>query len=162
MYKLMSVVLIALTMTITVGCAASEGDGEGHNAWLTDFEAAKKQAAERNVPILADFSGSDWCGWCIKLDKEVFAKKTFQTYAKKNVVLFLADFPSRKEIPAKVKAQNEKLAEQYGVRGFPTVLLLDSKGKVLGRTGYQKGGPAAYVKHVKELLAAAKPATPAS
>ncbi|MBL7077030.1 MAG: thioredoxin family protein [Kiritimatiellae bacterium] len=162
MYKLMSVVLIALTMTTTLGCAASEGGAEGHSAWLTDFEAAKKLAAERKVPILADFSGSDWCGWCIKLDKEVFSKKPFQDYAKKNVVLFLADFPSRKQLPAKVTKQNEKLAETYGIRGFPTVLLLDAKGKELGRTGYQAGGPKAYVKHVEDLLAKPKPAGPAS
>ena len=111
--------------------------------------------------ILADFSGSDWCGWCIKLDKEVFSKKPFQEYAKKNVVLFLADFPSRKELPAKVKEQNEKLAKQYGVRGFPTVLLLDATGKILGRTGYQRGGPEAYVEHVQKLIADAKAVAPA-
>jgi thioredoxin-related protein len=159
MNKLMSVALIALMMTVTTGCAASEGDAGGHAAWLDDFEAAKKQAAELNVPILADFSGSDWCGWCIKLDKEVFARKEFQGYAKDNVVLFLADFPSRKQLPAKVTKQNEKLAETYGVRGFPTVLLLDAKGKVLGRTGYQAGGPKAYVKHIKDLLAKASAAS---
>ncbi len=147
--------------TTTLGCAASEGDAEGHAAWVTDFEAAKKQAAERKVPILADFSGSDWCGWCIKLDKEVFSKKAFQSYARDNVVLFLADFPSRKQLPATVTKQNEALAETYGIRGFPTVLLLDAKGKELGRTGYQPGGPTAYIKHIKELLAKAKPLTPA-
>jgi len=156
MYRLMSVVLIALTMTATVGCAAPENSKDGHAAWVTDFEAAKKEAAERKVPILADFSGSDWCGWCIKLDKEVFAKKAFQDYAGKNVVLFLADFPSRTKLPEKLTKQNEKLAETYGIRGFPTVLLLDAKGKVLGRTGYKAGGPKAYIKHVKELLAKAK------
>jgi thioredoxin-related protein len=73
-------------------------------------------------------------------------------------VLFLADFPSRKKLPEKVTRQNEKLAQQYGIRGFPTVLLLDAKGKVIGRTGYQAGGPKAYVKHIKELLAKAKSA----
>ncbi len=162
MYKLMRVVLVALTMVATVGCAAPEGDADGHAGWLTDFDAAKKLAAERKVPILADFSGSDWCGWCIKLDKEVFSKKAFQDYATKNVVLFLADFPSRKQLPAKVTKQNEKLAETYKVRGFPTVLLLDNKGKVLGRTGYQAGGPEAYIKHVKGMITKAKPAVPAS
>ncbi|NQU39637.1 MAG: thioredoxin family protein [Lentisphaerae bacterium] len=146
-------------MAASVGCAGSAADTTegGHKGWLTDFEAAKKLAGARNLPILADFSGSDWCGWCIKLDKEVFSKPVFQAYADANVVLFLADFPSRKAIPAAVQAQNEKLAENYGVRGFPTVLLLDAAGKVLGRTGYQKGGPEAYVKHVKQLLAAAAP-----
>lgn len=125
---------------------------KAESVWLTDFEAAKKQAAEKNLPILADFAGSDWCGWCIKLDKEVFSKDEFKAYAKDNLVLLLVDFPSRKQLPADVKAQNDKLAKEYGIRGYPTVLLLDAKGKVLEQTGYQRGGAAAYVEHIKGLL----------
>lgn len=124
----------------------------GAEGWLTDFEAAKKLAAEKNVPILADFSGSDWCGWCIKLDNEVFSKDAFKEYAKENVVLFLADFPNRKPQSKEVKEQNDALAKKYGIRGFPTVLLLDAEGNVLEQTGYQAGGAKAYVEHLKELL----------
>jgi protein disulfide-isomerase len=142
MRKLFSLVLVFLL-------AASGWAGEG---WLTDFEAAKKEAAARNVPILADFSGSDWCGWCIKLDNEVFSKDEFKAYAKENLVLFLADFPSRKPQSDEVKAQNEKLSSRYGIRGFPTVLLLDAEGNELERTGYQAGGAAAYVEHLKQLI----------
>ena len=120
--------------------------------WYTDFEEAKKIASADNKLILADFSGSDWCGWCIKLDKEVFSKTEFKEYAGKNLVLFLADFPSQKKLPDKVKKQNEALAQKYGVKGFPAVLLLDKSGKVLGRTGYKKGGPKQYVTHIKSLL----------
>lgn len=122
------------------------------STWLTDFEQAKEVAAEKNLPILADFSGSDWCGWCIKLDNEVFSKEAFKAYAAENLVLFLADFPRSKEQSDAVKEQNQALAEKYGVRGFPTVLLLDAQGNVLERTGYQRGGPEAYVEHIKELL----------
>ena len=125
---------------------------KGGDVWLTDFEAAKKLAAEKNLPILVDFSGSDWCGWCIKLDNEVFSQDAFKAYAKDNLVLFLADFPNSKPQPAEVKEQNEALAEKYGIRGFPTVLLLDAEGNVLNRTGYQRGGAEKYVEHIKELL----------
>jgi thioredoxin-related protein len=121
-------------------------------AWLTDFEAAKKAAEKADRLILADFSGSDWCGWCIKLDKEVFSQEAFKAYAEKNLILFLADFPSRKEIPAETKKQNEALARTYGVKGFPTVLLLDADGDVVAKTGYRRGGPDAYVEHLKELI----------
>ncbi|MBC8205906.1 MAG: thioredoxin family protein [Kiritimatiellales bacterium] len=123
------------------------GDG-----WLTDFEAAKQLATEKGLPILADFSGSDWCGWCIRLDKEVFSQDEFKAYAEGSVVLFLADFPQTKPQSEEVKMQNEALAEKYGIRGFPTVLLLDAEGNVLERTGYQPGGAEKYVEHIKDLL----------
>jgi protein disulfide-isomerase len=120
--------------------------------WMTDFEKAKATAAEKKVPIVANFSGSDWCGWCIKLDKEVFSKAEFLAYAKDNVVLLGLDFPSRKPQDADIAKQNKALAKKYGIRGYPTILLLDATGKELARTGYRKGGPEAYVKHLKALL----------
>lgn len=120
---------------------------------MTSFDAAKKAAVEQERPILVDFSGSDWCGWCIRLDNEVFSKSEFQQYAKGNLVLFLADFPARKKQSDEVKEQNNELREKYGIMGFPTVLLLDAEGKVLGRTGYRPGGPEPYVEHLKSLVA---------
>lgn len=120
--------------------------------WLTSYEKAKAQALERHVPILADFSGSDWCGWCIRLDKEVFSEPLFKNYATTNLVLLLVDFPRRTAQDAEVAKQNQSLAEQFGIEGFPTVLLLDASGKELARTGYQPGGADAYVQHLKSLL----------
>lgn len=135
-----------LLMACCVGAWASESE------WLTDFEKAREVAAEKKLPILADFSGSDWCGWCIRLENEVFSKKAFADYAEKNLVLFLADFPNGKELPEKTVEQNRGLTRKYGVQGFPTVLLLAGDGKVLARTGYQEGGASTYVEHLKELL----------
>ena len=136
-------------VVLLLGFASYAVAGEG---WLTDFEKAKKEAAERKVPILIDFSGSDWCGWCVKLDQEVFSKSEFKEYAADNIVLFLADFPNSKPQSAEVKAQNKALSEKYGVRGFPTVLLLKADGSVINKTGYQPGGAAAYIEHIKSLL----------
>ena len=124
----------------------------GDSEWLTDFEQARKQAAEKALPILVNFSGSDWCGWCMKLDQEVFSQSAFKSYAGTNLVLFVADFPRGKELPAKVVEQNQALAKKYGVQGFPTVLLIDKQGKILARTGYQPNGAEAYVEHVRQLL----------
>lgn len=135
----------ALVLFFSVFTFASEG-------WLTDFEKAKELAAEKDVPILADFSGSDWCGWCIKLDNEVFSKKQFKEFAEKNLVLFLADFPSQKPQSEEVKKQNRTLQKKYGIRGFPTVLVLDENGNEKERTGYRRGGAESYVKHLKELI----------
>ncbi len=120
--------------------------------WETDLEVAKKRAKDENKKILADFTGSDWCGWCIKLKKEVFDKPEFQEYAMKHLIMLELDFPHEKKLPAKEKAQNDKLAEEFKVEGFPTVLLMNSMGKEINRTGYQDGGPANYVEHVKKLL----------
>ena len=109
----------------------------GQEEWLTDFAKAKEAARERNVPILADFAGTDWCGWCIKLDSEVFSQDAFKAYAKTNLVLFLADYPRIKQLPAQSARQNETLAQQYNIEGFPTVLVLDANGKELARSGYR-------------------------
>ena len=147
----MKKVILSLFIVATV-MAAIPAMASG-NGWLTNFDEAKEEAAAKNLPILADFSGSDWCGWCIKLDKEVFSKASFKAYAKKNLVLLLVDFPSSKSQSADIKSQNQKLAKKYGVRGYPTVLLLDKDGKVIGKTGYQPGGPEKYIKSIKAMLA---------
>jgi protein disulfide-isomerase len=122
------------------------------DGWMTDFEAAKKEAAKRNLPILAEFSGSDWCPPCMRLNEEVFSSAEFLDYAKDHVVLFLADFPRRTAQDPELKKQNNKLAEQYGVAYFPTILLLKADGTVINKTGYQAGGAASYVEHIKSLL----------
>jgi protein disulfide-isomerase len=124
--------------------------------WLTKFEEAKAQAAKENKYVLADFTGSDWCGWCIKLKNEVFTKPEFATWAKDNVVLLELDFPRRTELSAELKEQNDKLAAEYKIEGYPTILLLDSFGVEVARLGYEKGGPAAWTKKADEALAPVK------
>ncbi len=154
---------VLLAVLLASGCAVQTDAGDGaqvaeteKSAWLTDFAAAKAEAARRGVPILADFSGSDWCGWCIKLDKEVFSQEGFQAFAADNLVLFLADFPRRKPQSEEERRQNEELAGRYQIQGFPTVLLLDAEGTVLARTGYRRGGPEAYVAHLRDLMSTGK------
>lgn len=122
------------------------------SGWLDDFEKAKEQAKAEGKPILIDFTGSDWCGWCVRLDNEVFSEREFKRFAKDNLVLFEADFPKRKKISKKTQEQNQKLAEEFGVRGFPTIILVDSNGKKIAQTGYKEGGAEKYVEHLKELL----------
>ncbi len=120
--------------------------------WLTDFKAAQEQAEEKERPILVNFTGSDWCGWCIRLDKEVFSQEEFNRFAKNDLVLLMIDFPRGKEQTEELKQQNAQLAQKYGIRGFPTIVLLDAEGKKLNQTGYRRGGAKAYVEHLQELL----------
>lgn len=131
--------------------ASSQSKAE-HSLWITDFEKARKLAKEQNKLILVDFSGSDWCGWCVRLEKEVFHQKEFKNYAKKNFILLLLDFPSQKPQSAALKKQNAKLAKEYKIEGYPTILILSADGKELARTGYQAGGPKAYIQHLNKLL----------
>ena len=122
------------------------GDG-----WLTDFEAAKKTASAQKKDLLVDFTGSDWCGWCIRLDKEVFAEEAFKSEAPKHFVFVSLDFPQKKELPEDTKQQNERLQKEFKVEGFPTIFLTDATGKPYAKTGYQPGGAANYLKHLAEL-----------
>ena len=141
---------VVVAVVMSTGAFASAG-------WDTDFEKAKATAKEQNKHILIDFSGSDWCGWCIKLDKEVFQEQVFKDYAKEDLVLMLADFPSDKsKQSAEVIKQNEKLSKEFGVRGFPTVFVLGPDGSIVGKTGYQAGGPEAYVTHIKKIISDGK------
>jgi thioredoxin-related protein len=120
--------------------------------WETDFAAAKKRAKAEKKAMLLDFTGSDWCGWCMRLQKEVFATPEFKKYAKTQLVLVEVDFPRNKPLPRKEKEQNDKLGEEYHVQGYPTIILLNSDGGEVARTGYKEGGPENYIAHLKELL----------
>jgi thioredoxin-related protein len=104
--------------------------------WLKDMEQAKKISKESHKNILLNFSGSDWCGPCIKLEKEIFGNQVFQEYATQHLVLVNADFPRLKKnkLDQKQTALNEKLADEYNKTGaFPLTLLLDADGKVIKR-----------------------------
>jgi thioredoxin-related protein len=126
--------------------AVFAGDG-----WLTSMDEAKKLAAKESRDILIDFSGSDWCGWCIKLDQEVFSTKEWAETGAKQFVMLLADFPNKKELPKSQKERNDKLQDEFGVQGFPTVFLLDADGAPYAKTGYQQGGPGKYLEHLGRL-----------
>ena len=108
-----------------------------HADWGTDYKAALAQAKSQNKLVLLDFTGSDWCGYCKLIDKEVFDKQAFKDFADKNYVLVTVDFPHGKELPAEVKQQNDDLGKQYGIEGFPTLVVVNADGKELGRqVGY--------------------------
>ena len=128
------------------------GDEVYADNWENDFSKALEKAAKSGNYMLLDFSGSDWCGWCMKLDKEVFKKSEFKTFAKNNLVCVLIDFPQQKPQTKKEREQNEALASKYGVRGFPTVLILSPKGELVARTGYMEGGAKKYVAYLREII----------
>jgi thioredoxin-related protein len=125
--------------------------------WMIDFDAAKQKAAGEGKDLLLNFSGSDWCTWCKRLDEEVFTKDAFAKEASKNFVFVNLDFPNDKsKQSAETQKQNDGLAKEYGVPGFPTVILTDKNGIPYAQTGYVEGGAEKYIEHLNELRSVKK------
>lgn len=124
--------------------------------WTSDLSAALQQAKATNKPVLAVFSGSDWCKPCIMLKQEVFDKPEFEQFAKDKLVLARFDFPRgrKNKLPAAQTKLNEAAAAQLNNEGaFPLVVLVSPEGKVLAKSGYRAGGPAAFDAYLTQLLA---------
>jgi thioredoxin-related protein len=143
--------LFALTSALAIISMpwATQASPEG---WVTDYEKAKLDAAAAKKDLLLDFTGSDWCGWCIRLRKEVFDVQAFKDAAPKDFVLVELDFPQNASLVSpEVRKQNEALQAQFAVKGYPSIFLTDASGRPYAQTGYQKGGAEAYLKHLAEL-----------
>ena len=121
--------------------------------WRTDFGPAAADARQHQRLLLLNFSGSDWCGWCKKLDAEVFAQPTFQEFANQHLVSVLVDFPRRAQQDAALRAQNERLQQYFQVEGFPTLLLFSPDGELIGQLGYTPGGPTAFIQAIQQAQA---------
>jgi|GEM_PF-2105223 len=139
-------------LLLTAAALLALGTLASADEWLTDYAKALALAKSTNKPVLIDFTGSDWCGWCIKLDKEVFSLQGFKSYAAQKLVLLKVDFPHGKALPEAEKAQNEKLSSQFGIQGFPTVVVLKPDGSKAGELGYTPGGPQAFIKKLEKVL----------
>ena len=121
-----------------------------HIVWTEDFEAAKAQAAKEGKDMLLDFTGSDWCHWCIVLREEVFDKAEFDA-AMKDFVFVELDYPSEKKLEPKIKDQNDGLQKLFGIDHYPTIILADAQGRPYAETGYEQGGPANYLKSLAQF-----------
>lgn len=107
--------------------------------WMTDLPAAQQLAAEQNKAVLVDFTGSDWCGWCVRLRKEVLDTPDFETYAAEHFVLMEVDVPQNPNFDRELRARNEELCNRFAISGFPTLLVLTPQGTVVG--GFEGGRP---------------------
>ena len=134
-----------------LACGALLPVGAEELQWMTDLPKAQEKAKTENKLVMLDFTGSDWCGWCIKLNKEVFSKPEFAEFAAKNLVLVEVDFPRSKPQSADLKKANQALQEKYKIEGYPTIIVLNGVGKKIGELGYQPGGPKAFIAKLEEL-----------
>ena len=130
--------------------------------WLVNIDEAYRISKETNKPILANFTGSDWCGWCKRLRAEVFSKPEFKKWAEENVVLLELDYPRKTKLPAQQAQQNAGLQQAFQVKGYPTIWVFDLEKpnsqekfelKAYGKTGYLKGGPINYTKELDKMVA---------
>lgn len=151
MKKLISILLLFLTINVF----AQEGELD----WHTDVNKAIELSIESEKPLFMFFTGSDWCGWCIRLQKEVFFKPDFVKWAKENLILVELDFPRRKKLDESLKKQNDNLRQMFAVRGYPTgwfvVPEIEDKKvnfKRLGSQGYVAGGPTNWINGANKIL----------
>ena len=141
---------LAIAVLVGLGLVCV-GSAHADPAWSSDYKKAQEQAKASHKPVLLNFTGSDWCGYCIMLDRAILSKPEFKDYATKNLVLVEVDFPNRggaawKAQSIDVKKQNAALAEKYDVMGFPTLVIVSPEGKTLWRfEGYYSAGVAAFL-----------------
>ena len=141
-------ILFAIT-----ACVLLSGQfAHAESAWVSDYKKAQEEAKASNKILLLNFTGSDWCGWCIKFDRDVLSQPQFKEYARNNLVLVELDFPRAKTQSAELRKQNRQLAQQYEVVGFPTIIALNSDGQKLWEyDGYFAGGPEAFIAELEKL-----------
>ena len=148
-------ILIVCTLLISsLTLYSQENDG-----WLLNFDKAAELSMKTGKPILANFTGSDWCGWCIRLKKEVFVTPAFKKWADENVILLELDYQRRTPQTEEIKKQNRELQQFFKVRGYPTLRMFNvgiAEGKTqitsLGKTGYVAGGPTPWIANANNYL----------
>ena len=146
--KIHRLILVALAAFVFLCGQVARAESD----WLNDYTKAQEQAKAGNKILLLNFTGSDWCGWCIRFDKEVFSQPQFKEYARHNLVLVELDFPRAKAQSAELRKQNRQLAMQYEVVGFPTIIAVNSDGQKLWQyEGYFPGGPDAFIEELQKL-----------
>jgi protein disulfide-isomerase len=147
------IIIVFLLLTGSFAAEAQE------LVWETNVSKAMEVSIKTKKPLLLFFTGSDWCGWCIRLQKEVLKTPEFLKWAKENVILVELDFPRRSHQTEEIKKQNNELQQAFGIQGFPTVVIANGvkkDGKVnfqgLGSTGYVAGGPVAWLAVANGIL----------
>ena len=125
-----------------------------HLNWSTSYTDALQAATREGKLLMAHFTGSDWCAWCIKLEDEVFDTPNFQAWADQNVIPLKLDFPKMTKLSRELTAQNNQVKQKYDayIKGYPTVLFIDSSGSVVAKMGYASGGPEAWISQAESKM----------
>lgn len=147
--------LLTLFYSFLMGATFFAGKAESaqdHIQWLTSYEEAVNQAQASSKPIVLFFTGSDWCGWCHKLEQESLDTKEFAQLAGDKFIFVKLDFPVNTTLPPQIASQNKQLQKKYSVRGFPTLVILDVQQNQIGTAGYRPGGGRAYADYLSKIV----------
>ena len=144
---LLAVIIVALGATIGV-CTEPKG-----NDWSNNLETAIKDSKKSGRPIMLVFTGSDWCLWCQKLDRDIFSTPEFSRWSEK-LIKMEVDFPQSESLPKKITDRNQWLLERYEkhVESYPTILFINAKGKVLAKTGYINNDVNNWIANADQIL----------
>lgn len=165
--------LFSITLALILFSAVTmvaQTDYKAHaDGWMVNFEEAKQVSEKSGKPIMANFTGSDWCGWCKRLKREVFDTPEFKSWADKNVVLLELDYPRRFKVPTEIQQQNQGLQRAFQVRGYPSIWIFKvsedsttakSVIDAYGKTGYVRGGTSEFINTAEEIIAHGNPVNP--
>lgn len=158
-------VATAIVMAAALAMAAPSIDGASKGVWTQDYDAALSAAKAESVPVLINFTGSDWCGWCKLMDRQVFSTGKWKDWAKDHIFLAFIDFPQNsKLVPKKYVKRNDKLANEFGIRGYPTYIVLDgATGARIGKLGASRDAtPEDFIAKLEAVLKSATPAVTAA
>jgi protein disulfide-isomerase len=152
--KKVLIILTTFSILISISCNAKQKSDADESSlkWHSNLEEAIEIAKQDQKVILVNFTGSDWCIWCIRLEDEVFSKDAFQDYTDEKLVLVKLDFPRSLPQSDETRAYNKVLLEKFGIRGFPTLVLLDENGSEFARASYQEGGAVNYVTYLESII----------
>lgn len=159
----MKSIFLTFFLSLSAFGAWAQTTDETSLTWYTDVSLASEAAITAEKPLMLFFTGSDWCGWCHRLQREVFNTEQFKTWASTDVILVELDFPRNKVLPQTIKDQNQMLQQQFGVQGYPTVWFVnvnkvDTKYNLspLNSTGYLQGGPDVWITNAKSIISGGK------
>lgn len=155
----------ALVMAGAFAVASPNINGAKKGVWTQDYDAALAAAKAESVPVLINFTGSDWCGWCKLMDRQVFSTSKWKSWAKGHLYLAFIDFPQNtKLVPKKYVKRNDKLAKEYGIRGYPTYVVIDGEtGARIGTLGASRDAtPEDFIAKLEAVLKSAAPAATAA
>jgi protein disulfide-isomerase len=151
MKQTIALLFLMVACCTAISLNAANGPNQGIN-WQTNYESAVNQAKSSSKPIILFFTGSDWCGWCNRLDEEVFNTAEFAASSKDKFIFVKIDFPLYTALPQELNEQNKQLKKRYDIRSFPTLVVIDPQEQQIGTTGYRAGGAAQYAAHLDKLI----------